>query len=127
ARAGGPGRCGVPLRLRRAAGAGEPPVAAPVDATGARAMLRAHQRAAVARRPPASAMLASASFLFLLCMLALLALSACEHGEGGACQNSRDCEDGLTCNMTKSDVNRGVCSVNGPDAGGDEPVDEGPL
>jgi hypothetical protein len=38
----------------------------------------------------------------------LLLLCACEQGEGGVCQGSRDCEDGLLCDLTL-DETRGVC------------------
>jgi hypothetical protein len=49
----------------------------------------------------------------------LLLLSACEHGEGGVCQGSRDCEDGLVCDLTL-DETRGVCrSPEDIDAGSD--------
>ena len=61
----------------------------------------------------------------------LLLLSACEHGEGGVCQGSRDCEDGLVCDLTL-DETRGVCrSPEDIDGGSDagrlpDEVDPGP-
>jgi hypothetical protein len=48
---------------------------------------------------------------------AVLLLAACEHAEGGVCQSTRDCEDGLVCDLTL-DENRGVCRDPGDiDAG----------
>lgn len=48
----------------------------------------------------------------------VLLLAACEHAEGGVCQSSRDCEDGLVCDLSL-DENRGVCRDPGDiDAGG---------
>lgn len=51
------------------------------------------------------------------CAVLLLLLSACEHGEGGVCQGTRDCEDGLECDLTL-DETRGVCRSPGDIDGG---------
>lgn len=61
--------------------------------------------------------------------LTLLLLTACEHGEGGICQNNSDCEDGLICDLSVEE--RGVCRSPGDiDAGSDAgmmPDAAGPL
>lgn len=45
---------------------------------------------------------------FLLCLFSLGALAACSRGEGKSCQVSRDCDNGLLCDIA-SGSDRGVC------------------
>ena len=68
--------------------------------------------------------------LALLALLSTGVIVACKQSEGGRCQVTADCEDGLTCNQgtsppscqaTNGDTNQIDGSV--PDADPDGPVD----